>query len=222
MTTHEVKIPSTLTGSAVVAAVVIFFQVAPIVGGFGGGAPVPTFIVFTPPLNGISFIIAGVITLYWMWKKRNLPNSHRKLRAAITLILVLLICDVATGGNYRWFEWSMRLQARKIQIDQFQAWTEQQLNSPQQLAAWEYGNFDGRNIPAALLPGFPHARINYRMTADGGPSLQTEAGGLQGWGFIVGKSDMTKAYPQGSHGTSYSWSWSKQIRPGVFIYILET
>jgi hypothetical protein len=220
LNTQEVPIPSTLKGLALLAAVVFFLHVAPIVGGFCGGPPVPMFLCFSPPLNGIAFAIAGIITLFLMWKKRDLPHSHRKARVAITLIFGLLVCDAATGGDYRWFEWSMRWQARKIQIDQFQAWTEQQINSPQQLATWDLGDFDGTKIPATLLPGFPHARIFYRMTRDGGPALQTTAGGLQGWGFIVGKSDMTKAYPQGSHGTS--WSWSKQIRPGVFIYILET
>jgi hypothetical protein len=220
LTTDETPIANTVTGPAALAAVVIFFQVAPIVAGFFGGASVPTFFCFTPPFSGVAFIVAAGVTLHRMWRRRNLSNGHRKLRMAMTVLLGLLVCDAATGGGYRWFEWSMSRQARQIQIDQFQAWAAERISSPERLAEWDNGGFDPQKIPAALLPGVRRDHIFYRPTGDGGPALQTNSGGLISCGFIVGTSAFTKAYPQGINGKSHTWT--KQIRPGVFIYILDT
>jgi hypothetical protein len=37
-----------------------------------------------------------------------------------------------------------------------------------------------------------------------------------GWGVILGRTDLTTAYPRGINGGN--GYWTKQLQPGVFLY----
>jgi hypothetical protein len=148
-------------------------------------------------------------------------GSFKRIRLILAALLVLFGIDTLTGGNYRWFELAMRHEMAKVGGPAaLQAWGQSSLSSTEKIAAFDKdggGILNPNQVPPALQHWFGHGGPMYRMSQDGGPAFQFDNGGWDmGWGVIVGRTDLTTAYPRGINGGN--GYWTKQLQPGVFLY----
>jgi hypothetical protein len=145
----------------------------------------------------------------------------RSVRSILAALLVLFATDTLTGGDYRWFEIAMRGEMRKCGgPEAIQRWAQNALSSPQKIASLEDHDVDPQTLPPEIIAfssaaaEWPHVPL-YLHVGSGGPSFMFARGGWDnGWGIIVGKSDMADPSPvHGPYG-----GWTKKLRPGVYLF----
>jgi hypothetical protein len=153
---------------------------------------------------------------------RSRPGA-RILRGVLAALLLTFAADTLTGGDYRWFELAMRREMSRCGgIAALQAWAEQALNSPQQLAS-EDEQADFKTLPPEVqrfaLATCKFRTPWYRTAAKGGPSFMFGNGGWDmGWGVIIGKRDLHAPSPVNVPAGRHV-GWLKQLQPGVYLYV---
>jgi hypothetical protein len=143
-------------------------------------------------------------------------RGQRLIRICLVFLICIFITDYQTGGQYRWFELSMRIKLHEFGgAESLQTWVQNFLSSPEKLAYLQEHEFDGkRNLPPRMESFASNFTYVYYQPDSRGPSLAFELGARDDhWGITVGGSDLNPSFP-----SLVSKPWVKKIHPGVFLY----
>jgi hypothetical protein len=174
-------------------------------------------IVGVPLLPFVWPMTALIVSVICLKNSFSFDKRWRLTRLVASTLCVLFLIDCVTGGDLRWFERSMRHRMNAMQIDQLQAWAQEEFSSPTRVAQWEDQKV--QDLPVQFKNHLDGFRPLYRSSGAGGPSIEVGTGGWDmGWGLLVGKTDLTDPLQMGG---SPGWHWVKMIKPGVYIYAFD-
>ena len=211
------RIPRDLKWGLAIAAVFVLHTVTILLQGCPFWSCCFPFTPIAPILWPGAAVMSAGICLY---RAARSGVPARVERVLLSALLLLFIVDSVTDGDHRWFEVAMRRQEAKIHLDDLQAWTQSQLSSPQQLAVWEDKGLATNQLPIQCQNLPYHYYPLYRSSSAGGPFVQLGTGGWDmGWGYIIGRTDLSDPSPvaAGSPGSH----WVKKLKPGIFIFAFD-
>gem|GEM_PF-6047696 len=165
------------------------------------------------------FAVSSAAFLLW----RAFTGNRRMKTAQATLAFLLLVftADTLTGGDYRWFELSMRQQLQKCGgAIALQEWAQSNLENIGSAENLKDQTIDPHQLPPSIQGFAAHFNeISYVFGSDYSvKAILFEYGGWAGGsGILIGKRDIAEggSIRESIHATL---GWTKQLRTGVWLF----